>query len=281
MYRNFFRDDCATGLVPVQRMKNGYFGEVITEFHRNLYLIDALYRLDYWKAQTEGRYTLCDLAGPVIGNPFGVMLNDTLVRVGSEYQHYCAQRIAALLRPGKSTVAEIGGGFGGMAYYLLRDRPATTYIDFDVPESIALTTYYLLKAFPERKVILYGEAELTAETISQADIVLMPIFEIANLPNRAIDLSFSSHAISDISPAVMPEYVSDISRITREHFLHIGNRVSANLIAQIATGNACSPLTLSEIHPSDWNRHVAPKADHVECLYLVKREAAKAHSLGL
>jgi hypothetical protein len=269
MYRNFFRDDCATGLVPVQRMKGGYLGEVVSDFHRRLYLIDALYRLDYWKAQTGSRYMLRDLAGPAIGNPFGVMLEDTLVRVGSEYQHYCAQRIAALLQPG-GAVAEIGGGYGGMAYYLLRDSPAATYIDFDVPESIALTSYYLLKAFPDRKVILFGEAELTAETISQADIVLMPIFEIAGLPTGTVDLSFSSHSISDLSPQVMAEYMNDIARITRNHFLYIGHGNAANLIAKTRVGTPPIPFTAFDTRPSDWNRHVAPKAGHMECLYLME-----------
>jgi len=276
MYRNFFRDDCATGLVPIQRMKGGYFGEAVTDFRRRLYLIDALYRLDYWKAQTGSRYRLRDLAGPATGNPFGVMLEDTLVRVGSEYQHYCAQKIAALLPPGNAAVAEIGGGFGGMAYYLLRDRPATTYIDFDVPESIALTSYYLLKAFPERKVVLYGEAEPTVETISQADIVLMPIFELAGLPSGTVDLSFSSHAISDLSPGVMAEYLNDIARITRKHLLYIGHRSAADLVARAAGGDACSPFTRLDTRPSDWSRHVAPKADHVECLYLMERRLASA-----
>lgn len=267
MYRNFFRDDCATGLVPVQRMKGGYLGEVISDFHRRLYLFDALFRLDYWKAQTDGRYGLRDLAGPPVGNPFGVILEDTLVRTGSEYQHYCAHRIAGLLPKGTATVAEIGGGYGGMAYYLLRDRPATTYIDFDVPESIALTSYYLLKAFPQRKIVLYGEAELTAETISQADILLLPVSEIAELPSGTVDLSFSSHAISDLSPALMAEYLNDIARFTRDHFLYIGNSDSTRVIARTFAGAGRAAFTALDRRPSDWNCHIAPKADHVEVLY--------------
>jgi putative sugar O-methyltransferase len=267
MYRNFFRDDCATGLVPVQRIKGGYLDEVITDFHRRLYLFDALFRLDYWKAQTDGRYGLRDLAGPSVGNPFGVMLEDTLVRTGSEYQHYCAHRIAGLLPEGTATVAEIGGGFGGMAYYLLRDRPATTYIDFDVPESIALTSYYLLKAFPQRKIVLYGEAELTGETIAQADMLLMPISGIAELPSGSVDLSFSSHAISDLSPALMAEYLNDIARFTRNYFLYIGNSDSTTVIARAGAGNGRATFTALDRRSSDWNRHIAPKADHVEVLY--------------
>jgi hypothetical protein len=267
MYENFFRDDCSTGLLPVQRVKNNYFDHVIADFYRRLYLVDALYRLDYWKAETSGCYTVGDLAGPATGNPFGVVLEDTLVRVGSEYQHYCAQRIARLLHD-DATIAEIGGGFGGMAYYLLRDRPGITYIDFDVPESISLTSYYLLKNFPHLKVVLYGEAELTSDTILQADVVLLPLIELAHLPSGIVDLSFSSHAMSDLVPEVMPEYLCDIARITRNHFLYVGTEISAARIVDFSKAMP-SQFTLLGSRQSGWNRHIAPKADHVECLYQI------------
>jgi hypothetical protein len=267
MYENFFRDDCSTGLLPVQRVKNNYFGHVIADYYRRLYLVDALYRLDYWKAKTSGCYTVGDLAAPAIGNPFGVVLGDTLVRVGSEYQHYCAKRIARLLH-GHAAVAEIGGGFGGMAYYLLRDRPGTTYIDFDVPESISLTSYYLLKNFPHLKTVLYGEAELTSDTIRKADIILMPVFELARMPMDVVDLSFSSHAMSDLPPEVMPEYLRDIDRITRGHFFYVGTEVSAKSIADFLE-DIHHKFILLESRSSGWNRHIAPTADHVECLYQI------------
>ena len=267
MYENFFRDDCSTGLLPVQRVKNNYFGHVIADFYRRLYLVDALYRLDYWKTETSGSYAVSDLAGPATGNPFGVTLGETLVRVGSEYQHYCAQRIAGL-QQGHATIAEIGGGFGGMAYYLLRDYPGTTYIDLDLPESISLTSYYLLKNFPHLKVVLYGEAELTFDTIREADVVLMPVFELAHLPNDIVDLSFSSHAMSDLAPEVIPEYLCDIARITRNHFLYVGTEISAARIAHLSKTTP-SEFTLLESRQSGWNRHIAPKAGHVECLYQI------------
>jgi putative sugar O-methyltransferase len=267
MYRNFFRDDCSTGLIPVQRMKNGYFSGAINDNHCRLFLIDALYRLDYWKVQTMSSHSLRDLDGPTVGNPFGVMIEETLIRTGSEYQHYCAQRISRVLREGAAaTVAEIGGGFGGMAYYLLRDRPRTTYIGFDVPESIALTSYYLVKAFPQLNVVLYGEAELTADTISQADVVLMPIFTIADLATETVDISFSSHAMSDLSPEALAVYLKEIARVTQDHFFYIGNAASEKVVSD-ATRSLQRPFTLKDRRHSGWNRHVAPNADHVESLY--------------
>jgi hypothetical protein len=42
-----------------------------------------------------------------------------------------------------------------MAYFIIRDINEAAYIDLDLPENIALTSYYLLKAFPKKKIILF------------------------------------------------------------------------------------------------------------------------------
>jgi len=232
MYMNFYRDPCSAGLVIAQRLAKRYFRDRIKDLDRRLYLLDSLYRLDYWQKAMGDDFSVADLLGPSIGNPFGVVVDGVLVRFGAEYQHYCAGRISRLAGSEKSTVAEIGGGFGGMAYYLLRDRPQTTYIDFDVPESIALTTYYLLKSFPKAKVLLYGEAELTEASISAADIVLIPLFQMPAMPPRSVSVSFSSYAMSALSQQTMTAYLDDVANMTREYFLCIGNHHSLEAMSQ-------------------------------------------------
>jgi putative sugar O-methyltransferase len=255
MYRNFFRDPCSTGLLGVPfGMSKAYFGGTIKDIHRRFYLSHVLYRFDYWKAQTQSRFELRDLAGPGIGNPFGVLIGGTHINVGAEYAHYCAHRIDSMLDSKAATVAEIGGGFGGMAYYLLRDRPEVTYLDFDVPESIALTSYYLIKAFPKLKFLLYGEDRLTADAISQADVVLLPLFELETMPADSIDLTFSSHAMSDISSGAMVEYLEHINRTTRDCFLYIGKERTSESISDLFDQRGDS-FKLSETRASGWHSH--------------------------
>ncbi len=255
MYRNFFRDPCSSGLLGAPYgMSKAYFGGKIKDVHRRFYLSHVLYRFDYWKVQTDGRFALHDLAGPAIGNPFGVLIDGTHISVGSEYSHYCAHRIISLLDSGVATVAEIGGGFGGMAYYLLRDRAKVTYLDFDIPESIALASYYLLKAFPHLKFLLYGEGEPTKQSIAQADVVLMPVFELAAMPPDSVDVTFSSHAMSDISPGAMVEYLNIIDRMTRHCLLYIGNSRASKSISDLVSQRYDS-FELAETRSSGWHSH--------------------------
>jgi hypothetical protein len=255
MYRNFYRDSCSAGLLGAPYgMSTSYFGGPINDIHRQFYLSHVLYRLDYWSAQTENQFVLSDLAGPELGNPFGVQLGDTLIPVGAEYAHYCSYRIGLLLGPAKGTVAEIGGGFGGMAYYLLRDHPELTYLNFDVPESLALSSYYLMKAFPNLKFLLYGEQDLTSETIDKSDVILMPLFELDALPEQSADICFSSHAMSDLSSEAMETYMENINRFTRNSVLYIGNRRASKSMAALITGKFPS-FNLNDTRFSGWHSH--------------------------
>jgi putative sugar O-methyltransferase len=255
MYRNFFRDSCSAGLLGVPYgMAKAYFGGPISDFHRRFYLSHALYRLDYWKTQTNNRFELRDLAGPEIGNPFGVRIDGTFVRVGADYAHCCAQQVGSLIGSERSSVAEIGGGFGGMAYYLLRDRANITYCGFDLPESIALASYYLMKAFPHLRFLLYGEQALTRKSIDAADVVLMPAFELANMADESIDVAFSSHAMADLSSEAIAEYVRNVVRMTRSAFLYIGNSRASKSISDLVSSTYDS-FHLTSTRSSGWHSH--------------------------
>ncbi len=266
MYGSFYRDPCSAGLIVLQSMAKEYFGTGIREAYQQFYLTDALFRIDYWRAETKNRFALRELEGPVVGNPFGAVVEGTLVRAGAEYQHYCAMRIEDLLDSDEATVAEIGGGFGGMAYYLLRNRMGRRYINFDVPESVALMSYYLMKAFPKLKFLLYGEGELSERSMAQADVVLMPTFELAKIPR--VDVTFSSHAISDLSSEAITEYLEKINMATRGYFLCIGEGRSANALAEVIR-EECTGWSLVEERALGWNAHRVPKAREVEYLYRV------------
>jgi putative sugar O-methyltransferase len=254
MYRNFFRDACSSGILAAPNgLSKAYFSGRIKDMHRHFYLSHVLYRLDYWRSQTNGRFTLQDLKGPEVGNPFGIVIDGILISVGAEYSHYCALKVVDQLDSGHATVAEIGGGFGRMAYYLLRDR-RTTYVDFDVPERIALASYYLMKAFPALRFLLYGEETLTQETIAQADVVMMPAFELAKMPAGSVNVTFSSHGLSDLSSIAMVEYLKHIARMTRKSQLFVSNQRVSEMISSVIRDEHDS-FRLTDTSLSGWHSY--------------------------
>jgi len=287
MYRNFFRDGCVAGLVGVPfGMWKAYFYRQMKDVLRRAYLGDALYRLDYWKSRTGGQFEVRDLAGPDIGNPYGVLLGGTLVRHNAEYHHYCAHEILKLewseVNSSRSVIAEIGGGYGALAYYLLRDggkgrraartapcatgRPQLTYLDFDVPESVALASYYLMKTFPSMNFMLYGEKELTEETIAESDVGLLPAFAMPKMPKRIVHVTFASHVLSDLAPGALAAYMNFVSASTRDYFMYFGGEAVVASISRILR-ESDRRYADPHVRASDWNRHKVADIREVECTY--------------
>jgi putative sugar O-methyltransferase len=253
MYRNFYRDACSAGILGAPGgLPEAYFSGRIRDVYRHFYLSHVLYRLDYWKSLTEARYSLRALAGPGVGNPFGIIIDGTHISVGSEYSHYCSHRVREHLDPGIATVAEIGGGFGGIAYYLFRDRPGTKYVYFDLPERIALASYYLMKAFPDRKFLCYGEKTITRESIVEADVVMLPGFALATLPAGSVDLTFTSHGMSELSTDDLSSCVEEIGRITNKKLLFMSNRAVSQGISE-SVKRQHADFALVESFESGWH----------------------------
>jgi len=266
MYRNFYRDPCSAGLIAVPYgMRKAYFGKTIPNLHRRYYLYEVLHRIDHWRAETAGQFPVSTLATPEVGNPFGAVIEGIRVEAGAPYRHYCAYKVSSLLDAGTATVVEIGGGFGGMAYYLLRDQPRVRYYGFDTPESVALTTYYLMRAFPQLTFALYGEHREPRE----ADVTLLPLFELPSAARQSADVTFSSHAMTDISRDALAEYLSQIARVTRHYFLHIGVDPAAQSIREVI-GGYDDRFSLVESRRSGWNTHKADGLEDLECLYQVR-----------
>jgi putative sugar O-methyltransferase len=233
MYRNFFRDPCSGGILGAPGgLAEAYFSGRIRDVYRHFYLSHVLYRLDYWKSITNGRYTTRDLAAPGVGNPFGVIIDGTHISVGAEYSHYCAHRVREQLDSEGVTVAEIGVGFGRMAYYLIRGRRGTRYVGFDHPENIALASYYLMRALPDVKFLCYGEKAITRASIAEADVVMLPRFALTTFPARSVDLTFTSHGMSELSTDDLGHYVTEISRITDARLLFMSNRTASQAISE-------------------------------------------------
>jgi putative sugar O-methyltransferase len=222
MYEKFYRDPCSKGLVGWPRSWKGAGDrEHINEAELRAMREETLYRIEYWRTQTGGKYPVSALESPHVGKPFGVCIDGTLVVSRSEYHHACAHRIAELTGP-ESRVVEIGGGYGAMACFLLAAAPGIRYAGFDLPETLALAAYYLGCAFPERRLVLYGEEGDALDQLPPDAIVLLPPWKMVSLAEKSVDATFSSHLLCDLAPLAQEQYLAEIARFTRGLLLHYG-----------------------------------------------------------
>jgi hypothetical protein len=262
MYANFFRDSCSDGLVGKNLLLAPTLPRALAGIHQRAYLTETLLRFDRWRNLTSGGYDIQDLRGPEVGNPFGIVLDDVFIADGAEHQHYGAQRIADITGKSNTVIAEIGGGYGAMAYYLLRDSPQLKYWNFDLPESLALAAYNLLRSFPERRILLYGESSMKAINFDDYDIVLMPLPELSSLPPRFADMVFSSHAMSDLNEKALIVYLGHVQQLTRKYFLYQGMCGAASRLPEVIF-DGCYSLTLTQ--KREYYLHGSSKRDHLQC----------------
>ena len=181
------------------------------------------YEIKAWKFYSDKDYKFDELVLPQIGNPYGYTVNGIRILPATPRYHYYSQKIKALLHGiDNPLVAEIGGGVGLMAYFLTRDSHIK-YVEFDLPEVLATSQYYLMSAFPDKKFLLYGEQpvdEINSCLINQYDYILMPHFELPKLADGIVDVFHNCHSLSEMDRETIDEYIKHIARTTNGYFYH-------------------------------------------------------------
>lgn len=268
IYNNFFRNSCSSGLHGMHLEVEQHFdGNEIHPSIRDRFFHDSLHRLNLWIELTEKRIPVEALVSNDVGNPYGFTLDGHFIRSGSDYHHYYATIINRLIRdPNRQTVTEIGGGFGGMAYFLMRDNPNITYIDFDLPENLALASFYLLSSFPEKKIALFGEIDMENDDLNDFDAVLLPNFSLKNMQNNSTDLTFNSYSLAEMSPETINEYFSHINRFTSKFIFHVNHNKVTQMNAH-EFGVDQEKFELVYRAPALWNLSRDKDMDEFEFLY--------------
>ncbi|WP_133556900.1 putative sugar O-methyltransferase [Pedobacter duraquae] len=270
IYENFMREDCSVGLhgLPID-MKEAYFSGNISNLNSDIHLHDSIYRYSHWLNLTENKYSLKDLQMPDYGNPYGYFVNNEFIRVGAEYLHYYASRIQELIQEekGRKVVVELGGGYGGLGYFLTRMESDLCYIDFDLPENMALTAYYLLSSFPGKKILLYGEDEFNEQSSSNYDIIIMPNFELPKLASNIADLVFNSYSLAEMSTDTISTYIPTLKEACKKHFFHVNHTQISYSLKADDFGIEDNEFSLITKKPALWNMGRDVNMDEFEFLY--------------
>lgn len=189
-----------------------------------------------------------ELALPNIGNVWGLDLGGAMVAPGSPRLHYYSHRILRLIagKP-RAVLCEIGGGWGGFSYYLLNQiQQSPIYIGLDIPEVSMIAAYFLMKAFPKKKMLLFGEAniqDLDRHRIAQYDAVLLPNFCLGGFPAGMIDVGFNTGSMSEMDYPTIAEYIRQLDRCGMEWFFHDNSdRPFANNGAHIEVPASIYPI---------------------------------------
>jgi hypothetical protein len=185
------------------------------------YIEEAYFRrpLRAWAAY--GR-PLSALAFPRHGNQAGAIYQGAFISPGPT-NDLLGLQVARLAGGGRPVLAEIGAGYGKLAWCALRDMERFCYLDFDLPETLCTAAYYLGLAFPEKRMLLFGEREFSAFCLDDYDLIFMPGWEVAKLAVRSVDVFFNKNSLGEMTAATATTYLDHIARATRGYFFHLNH----------------------------------------------------------
>jgi putative sugar O-methyltransferase len=174
-----------------------------------------------WTLNRDRYLTLGEPIGsvhqPIIGHPAGIYVKGALIPINSFRDCFRALEISRILHDKPAaTVVEIGGGVGWQGYQIMRlsSPPVAKYIDYDIPEVLAIASYIALHSMPERRVGLYGED-------GDYDVAMYPHFAIADMPEA--DMVFNQNSFSEMDGETARAYLRMVEHRCVGYFRHINH----------------------------------------------------------
>ena len=228
MLQNFFRSDLSFGLVSHSTFKalKDRGEEALLEFANSM-LLDV----DTW-------LEFCDsspieaLEIPQVGNPYGVVIEGTLVVPDACRHYYHAHKLKGLMAhcSSRPTILEIGGGYGGVFWRLwsnLQGSDQFCYINCDLEESLFLFYYFIMTgaassqyrnvAPPKVKWAIDGQ--VTNEDAAKYDVILVPANRHSALDCN-LDIVYNANSLSEMARDDVDRYFQTINRIRPRFILH-------------------------------------------------------------
>ena len=215
MLENFFRNELTGGTFGG---KEGYDGFCAS----NMELKPLRDYFNVWKHSVPDA-SIQELDNPHVGNPYGISVDGVLINTNSFMNHYRSAVLKRLISEVEAPmIAELGGGFGGLAYYLSKNNSGMTYINFDLPENLIVSSYYLKSIFPDKKIKLYDGSpeELSRSNLQEYDLVLLPHFCLPQLSSLSVDLFVNTISLSEMDYLNIETYFKEIYRVTKKYFYH-------------------------------------------------------------
>ncbi len=266
MYENFFRLPLSTGLHGLHfDMTEKYMNPAVPASNDDLqrYLESSAFSARNFLLSCPGT-AIDKLVRPPVGNPYCYFLEGHPVYPCADYHYTFAEKISILLKRIESPIImEIGGGFGGLAYYCTREIQNLKYICVDLPENCALQAYFLMSHFPSKNIKLYDQSEWNDDF----DVLILPSYGIQNIPDNSVNLSFNSYSLAEMGWPTINQYISAICRVTTDFFYHL-NHVHWEVSSDIF------PIDLAKFqllfrNPTNWGKDPRKyRLDQHEFLYI-------------
>ena len=116
-------------------------------------------------------------------------------------------------------IAEIGGGYGGLALHLSRILGDCQYVLIDLPETLVFSASYLVLHAPAKRLYLYDpEDTIDSATLAGFDFVLLPDYRLDALGGFEFDLVINVASMQEMKVDQIERYLEFIRATCRGVF---------------------------------------------------------------
>ena len=159
------------------------------------------------------------LAEPEIGNPIRTRWQGKLVSqdlANSLRERNTIMELARTIRDRPPVVAELGAGYGRLAYAFAAGG-SCRYLIFDIPPALTVAQWYLQQVFPEKRIFAFrpfASFDDVAEEVAGADIALFTANQLDLLPDEYVDIFASISSLHEMTHGQIDHYKAAIARAT-------------------------------------------------------------------
>ena len=168
---------------------------------------------------------LRSLEEPAFGDPFRIRYRQRWVSqdlCNSVHEWYSAGADDAAAGTGRGLhVAELGAGYGRLAYVFLRALPASTYCLIDIPPALYIAQQYLSAVLPGESFFRFRRFtryEEIREEFEGARIRFLSAPQIECLPPESVDLMVSISTLHEMTSRQIAHYLAQVDRVCRGRF---------------------------------------------------------------
>ena len=150
----------------------------------------------------------------------GTIDKKIFVSYTSFFNQIYASFVKEILKNEKNpSIVEIGPGYGEQAYFILKDFKKSNYLCLDIPEVLALSSFYLMNSFPKKKFLLYGEKPFP-KNLKKYDILFFPQEFISSIKANSTDIVINKYSLGEMNKKTVKKYILNIEKIAN-YFFHI------------------------------------------------------------
>jgi putative sugar O-methyltransferase len=156
---------------------------------------------------------LHELEEPTLGDPIVVRYGRR--RVTQDLCHSVEERASIIAGVGEhhalQRIAELGAGYGRLAYVWLRADPTAQYTLIDIPPALYVSQRYLTTVLPELPAFRFRPFDRYADVASEmsaARLVFLEPQQLPLLPDRYFDATITISTLQEMRPEQIENYLA-------------------------------------------------------------------------